>query len=76
MPPGTQTGQGQVRVFTGGDDQVHVWGQVFDEIGEGLVNRFGIQNVVVVQDEDEMVLYGGQVIEQGRQQRFGWRWLA
>src|SRR5215831_18653832 len=48
---------------------------MLDEIGQGLVNRFGINHVVVVQDEDERVSYGGQVIEQGRQNRFGWRWL-
>src|SRR5712691_4581001 len=32
--------------------------------GEGLVNRLGSNHVVVAQDEDELVLYGGNVIEQ------------
>ena len=40
-----------------------------------MVNRFGINHVVVVKDEDEMVWDGGNLIEQGRQNRFGWRWL-
>ena len=31
--------------------------------------------MVVVKDEDEMVWDGGDLIEQGRQNRFGWRWL-
>ena len=40
-----------------------------------MVNRFGINHVVVVKDEDEIVRDGGDFIEQGRQNRFGWRWL-
>ncbi len=40
-----------------------------------MVNRFSIKHVVVVKDEDEMVGNGGDFIEQGRQNRFGWRWL-
>ena len=62
-------------ILTGGDDQVHLGWQVLEQKGEGLVNRFGINQVVVVQDEDEIVRDGGDFIEQGRQNRFGWRWL-
>src|SRR5436190_2123538 len=40
-----------------------------------MVNQFGIENVVVVKDKDEMVRERGDLIEQGRQNRFGWRWL-
>src|SRR5438876_11205009 len=76
LPPGTQTGQGQRWILPGGDDQVHVWWQMIEQKGEGMVNRFGINHVVVVKDKDEMVFYGGQVIEQGRQNRRGWRWLG
>src|SRR5215471_352964 len=53
LPPGTQTGQWKSWVLTGDDDQVHVWGLMLDEKGEGLVNRFGIKQVVVVEDQDE-----------------------
>lgn len=52
-----------------------MWGQVLDEIGEGLVNRLGIKYVVVVQDEDELVGDGAQIIDQGREHCFGWRGL-
>src|SRR6266567_7885120 len=62
-------------IFAGGNDQVHLRRQVLDEIGEGNVNRFGIKHVVVVKDEDEMVRERGDLIEQGRQDCFGWRWL-
>ena len=40
-----------------------------------MVNRFGIKYVVVVKDEGKMVRDGGDFIQQGRQNRFGWRWL-
>src|SRR5439155_26672764 len=49
--------------------------QVVEQEGEGLVNRFGIDRVVVVQDEDEPVRERGEFVEQGRQDRFGRRWL-
>ena len=29
-------------ILTGGDDQVHLWRQVLEQKGEGMVNRFGI----------------------------------
>ena len=54
---------------------MHLRRQVLDEIGEGHVNRFGINHVVVVKDEDEIVRERGDLIEQGRQDRFGWWWL-
>ena len=54
---------------------MHVWWQALDESGEGLVNCFGIKQVVVVQDKDELVLDGGQLVEQSRHHRLGWRWL-
>ena len=54
---------------------MHLWRQVLEQKGEGIVNRLGINHVVVVEDEDEMVRDGGDFIEQGGQNRFGWRWL-
>ena len=48
---------------------------MFDEKGQGLVNRLGIDRVVVVQHENERVREGGDVIEQGRQDRVDGRWL-
>ena len=62
-------------ILAGGDDQVHLWRQVLEQKGEGIVNRFGINHMVVVQDKDEMVRDGGDFIEQGCQNRFDWRWL-
>ena len=62
-------------ILTGGDDQVHLGWQVLEQKCEGMVNRFGINHVVVVKNEDEIVRDGGDFIEQGCQNRFGWRWL-
>ena len=53
---------------------MHLWRQVLEQKGEGIVNRFGINHVVVVKDEDEVIRDGGDFIEQGCQNRFGgWR---
>ena len=52
---------------------MHLCWQVLEQKGEGMVNRFGVNNVVVVKDEDEIVRYSGDFIEEGRQNRFGWR---
>ena len=58
-------------ILTGGDDQVHLRRQVLEQKGKGFVNRFGINHMVVIQDQDEAVRNGGDFIEQGRQNRFG-----
>jgi hypothetical protein len=62
-------------ILASGDDQLHVWRQMLEQKGEGFVNRFGIKNVVVVKDEDEMVRDGGDLVEQGYQNRDDRRWL-
>ena len=62
-------------ILAGGDDQVHLWRQVFEQKGEGLVDRFGINHVVVVKHEDEALREGGEFVDQSRQQRFGRRRL-
>ncbi len=48
---------------------------MFEQEGEGSVDRFGIDAVVVVQDEHEIVRDGGDFIDQGRQNRFDRRLL-
>src|SRR5688572_25284892 len=54
---------------------MHLGWQVLDQKGEGLVNRFGLNNVVVVKDEDKIIRNGGDFVEQSCQKRFGWWWL-
>src|ERR671916_2120492 len=62
-------------ILTGSDDQVHPWRQVLEQKDEGIVNRSGVNNVVVIEDQDEIVRDGGGLVEQGSQKRFGRRRL-
>src|SRR5688572_33468806 len=62
-------------ILTGCDEEVHPWWQVLEQKAEGIVNRSGIDNVVVIEDQNEIVLDGGDLVEQGSQNRFGWWWL-
>jgi hypothetical protein len=50
---------------------VHPRRQVLDQEGEGIVDRSGIDNMIVIKDEDESVRDGADLVEQGRQDRFG-----
>src|SRR5437868_9450743 len=42
-----------------------LWRQVLEQKGEGGVNGFGIDNMEVVDDKDEIIRGGGDFIEQG-----------
>ena len=75
LPSGAQSGQGQGWILTGGDDQVQPGRQVLDQEGQGVVDRPGIEDVVVVENEDDIARDGGDVVEQGRQRRLEWRGL-
>jgi hypothetical protein len=55
---------------------VHPWWQVLEQKGEDVVDRSGIDRVVIVEDEDDIVRDGVDLVEQRRQGRFGRRWLA
>ena len=43
--------------------------QVLDQKGEGAIDRLGVDQVVVVEDEDERLGDGADVVEQGGEQR-------
>ena len=53
-----QTCQRQGRVFAAGDDQAQLRRLVFDEEGQGFVNRFGVEQVVIVEDENQIIGQG------------------
>jgi hypothetical protein len=74
LAPAAQAGQGQMWVLTGGDDQVHTWRLVLDHKGESIVNRSGVNDVVVIEDEKEFLRDGVNFVEQSGQNRFDW-WL-
>ncbi len=54
-PRARSRAKGSWWILTGGDSQMHLRWQVLEQKGEGFVNRFGIDHVVVVQNEDEMI---------------------
>ncbi len=70
LPPGAQAGQRQVWIFARGDEQVHLRRLVFDEESQGLIDRLGIDRVVVIQDEQKVLRDGGNFVEQGGQNGF------
>ena len=71
-----QARQRQGRVFARGDHQVQLRRQALDQEGQGIVHGGVVHQVVVIQHQDQAPLGGGQVIEQGGQQRFGRRRLG
>ena len=54
---------------------MHLRWLVLEKKGEGVVDWFGINYVVIVKDEDEILEEGSDLIYQGCQNRFGWWWL-
>src|SRR5215472_11981048 len=75
LAPGTQAGQRERGILTGSQDHMQLPWQVLDERGQRLVHRLGLNQVVIVQDQDKRVREGGQVIEEGGEQRFERWWL-
>jgi len=67
LSAGAQPSQGQVWILAGGDDQVHLWRQVLKQKGDCIIYWFGIKNVIVVKDKDEIVRDGDDFIDQGCQ---------
>ncbi len=51
-------------------DQVDLGRQVLDQKGQGLIYGLGIDRVVVIQDQDKALGDGGNLVEQGGQDRF------
>ena len=75
LVPNAQTGQRERWILAGGNDQVDLGGQALDQKGKRIVNRLGINDMVIIQHEDKRILDGGDVIEQRRQNRLGGRRL-
>ena len=76
LPPGAVAGQRQRRILTRGDDQVHLRRLAFEQKDESVVDRFGINQVIVVKNENKILRDGGNFVDQGRQERLGGRRLG
>ena len=70
LAPSAPPRQGQVRVLAGGDDQVHPRRHVLQKKGEGIVDRPGVDGVIIVEHEDEIFRHGADFIQERRQNRF------
>src|SRR5690606_16018041 len=68
-------GQRQIGVLPRGNGHMHLWRQVLQQKGQRLVNRLGIDQVIVVEDQYELIPGGGDVIDEGGQDRFDGRGL-
>ena len=49
---------------------MHLRRLVFDEESQGLIDRLGLDRVVVIQDEQKVLRDGGNVVEQAGQNNF------
>ena len=57
-------------ILTRGDEQVHLRRLVFDEESQGLIDRLGIDRVIIIKDEQKVLRDGGNFVEQGGQNGF------
>ncbi len=65
LPAGAEPGEGEGRVYPGGDDQVDLRREVVQQEGHPVVDVPRLDHVVVVEDQHEVVLDGLELVEQG-----------
>ena len=63
-------------ILTGGDDQVHLRRLVLEQKRKSLLHWFGINQMVVVKDEDELLAHGRDLVQEHGQERLGGRRLG
>ena len=49
---------------------------MFEQEGEEIVDRLGLDQVVVVKDQEDRLRQAGQLVDQRGEQGFGRRWLG
>ena len=70
LPAGPQPRQRQRRIGPAGQHQVHARGQVLEQERNRLVHLLGVDQVVVVENQQQLILAGrgGQLVDQRRHQ--------
>ena len=58
------------------DDRMHLWRQVLEQEGEDVVDGASFNEVIVVEDEDNPVGDGGDLVEQGGQKSLDRWWCG
>ncbi len=71
----SQTAQGQRRIGSGHHDQVNLLRKVHQEESDRVVNRLGLNQVVIVQDDDQVAGQVAQIVQQRGEDRPGRRRL-
>ena len=74
MAPGAQPGQRERRILAAGNDQPELRRQMIDKEGQRLVDRRGLDHVIIVEDEHR-IAQRGEIVQQRRQQHIGRRRL-
>ena len=70
LPASPQPGQRQRRVGPAGQHQMQAWGQVLQQERQRRVHRLGVDQVVVIEDQQHLAVagLGGQLVDQRRHQ--------
>ena len=74
LAAGAQAGQRERRILSAGNDQPELRRQMIDKEGQRLVDRRGLDHVIIVEDEHR-IAQRGEIVQQRRQQHIGWRRL-
>ena len=74
LAPGAQPGQRERRILAAGNDQPELRRQMIDKEGQRLVDRRGLDHVIIVEDEHR-IAQRGEIVQQRRQQHIGRRRL-
>ena len=64
-----QATERQRRIGAARDNQVQLWRQVVEQKGHALVNRLGVDQVVVIEHQQDVLRGGADLIEQGPEHR-------
>ena len=54
---------------------MHLWRKVPDKESEGVVDRLGFNQMIIIKDKDNFMGNCGQIVDQWRQDSFRWHRL-
>jgi hypothetical protein len=73
VSPATEARDGQGGIGACGDHQVHIYGEVVEQKGDGLMDWLHGDEMIVVQDQDKVARQGADLINQRSEQLLnGW----
>src|SRR3712207_3579517 len=75
LSPGAQAGERQGRIYAAREDELHVGRKIIEQERDDAVDGFGIDQVVVVEDYEQLVRNASYLVDQGSRQRFDTWWF-